>query len=116
MEVSTNQEPNMVKNYYNRTRGNIQVKKKANQLNAALASLKRRRGHRTGVRSPLHPLSEKEAEERREVSETDINESKMKKSINDPYNHLTKEEIELLKQARGHGGRRTRRHRGRRRR
>jgi len=110
MEVSTNQEPNKVKQYYNRTRANNQAEKKAKNLKAALASLKPIRGYRTRLRSPLHPARERNEEEEKRLK----NLKPKVNTNNDPYNHLTDEERALLNQARGVGGRRTRRHRARR--
>lgn len=107
MSVSLAQEKNLVKEYYNRVRGEKQANNKSRYLNASLASLRRRKGYKTRVRSPLHPLSEFEAQNppnRPEPNHTD-----------EMYNGLTREERNLLRTVRGYGGRRTR-HRASRRR
>ena len=107
MSVSLAQEKNLVTEYYNRVRGEKQANNKSRYLNASLASLRRRKGYKTRVRSPLHPLSEFEAQNppnRPEPNHTD-----------GMYNGLTREERNLLRTVRGYGGRRTR-HRASRRR
>jgi hypothetical protein len=92
MSVSTTQEPNNVKNYYNRVRGEDQAKKKANNLEKALNSLKRRKGYRPLKHSPLHPKRERKEEENRVEGlnpKVPINKDPIN---NDPYAHLTQEE------------------------
>ena len=103
MSVSLAQEKNLVTEYYNRVRGEKQANNKSRYLNASLASLRRRKGYKTRVRSPLHPLSEFEAQNppnRPEANHTD-----------GMYNGLTREERNLLRTVRGYGGRRSRRSR-----
>lgn len=108
MSVSFAQENNTVKEYYNRTRGEKQANAKSKYLDSALASLRPRKGYKTRVRSPLHPLSEFEAQSA--PNHVEANKGNMN-------NYLTPEERNLLKLVRGYGGRRTRRrHRGSRRR
>ena len=100
MSVSLAQEKNLVTEYYNRIRGEKQANNKSRYLNESLASLRRRKGYKTRVRSPLHPLSEFEAQNppnRPEPNHTD-----------GMYNGLTREERNLLRTVRGYGGRRSR--------
>lgn len=101
----------MVKNYYNRIRGETQAMKKEEELAKALSSLRRRTGRKTRVRSPLHPKSEEKARTNRILKILNAN----LHTNNDPYSHLTQEERANLNKARGVGGRRTRRHRATRR-
>ena len=113
MSVSTIEEYNEVKNYYNRTRGNMQAMKKKRNLAKSLTLVKERRGHETFALSPLNPFSERNAEEDRRIAALTRKTVKTVKT-RDPYNHLTEQETRNMKNV--IGGRRTRRHRERRRR
>jgi hypothetical protein len=116
--LSMTQEPNTVKNYYNRTRGNIQAKMKEEELSRALGSLKKRVGYKTEVPSPLNPKSEINTRNRqtRQTRQTKLlHKNANKEEIPEYLRNLPPK---LLSQAlailRGRG--RTRRHRATRRR
>lgn len=105
MSVSLAQEKNLVKEYYNRIRGENQSRKKERNLNKALAFLLRREGYKARDHSPLHPKREKK----------EINGREENYKEEDIYSGLTDEEMRELNKLRGVGvgGRRTRRSRRR---